>query len=219
MRAVLFAAGLLVLAQPGSSAAQYPHPYGPPWVWGGGYHHASTYEEGVQRGMADVIRSKGAYNLMTSEAMKNYEDARRKYIENRMYGTETYFKMRELNRAARAAERGPAPTMEDAIRYSRARVPKRLSVSELDPLTGRIEWPVALLTEDYGSSRKQLEILYTQRAATGYFSGPQMLEVDSLTKRMQTTLKSQIKQYPPQVYSTAKSFLDSLAYEATQRPG
>ena len=89
--------------------------------------HSSTYEEGVQRGFADIVRSAGAANLMNSEAAKKYEDARRKNIDNRVYGTEKYFQMRQINRAARAAERGRQPTMEDLIRYASQRAPDRLS--------------------------------------------------------------------------------------------
>jgi len=48
---------------------------------GGGYHHASTVEEGAARGMADVIRSRGAANMMNSEAAINYEQARKSNID------------------------------------------------------------------------------------------------------------------------------------------
>ena len=46
--------------------------------WGGPSYHASTAAEGAARGMADVVRSAGAANLLNSEAAKNYEDARTK---------------------------------------------------------------------------------------------------------------------------------------------
>ena len=147
-----------------------------PWmasnVWGGmggsyGGGHASTAEEGALRGMADVTRSAGAANLMNSEASKNWMQGQRMYIENRQYGAETYFNMRETNKAARAAEAGPRPTREDLERYAKARTPDRLSVSELDPLTGRIEWPMVLRDEQFKQHRDALEALYDQRSAAG----------------------------------------------------
>jgi hypothetical protein len=194
-----------------------------PWAysgpWGPSYHHASTVEEGIQRGFADVVRSAGAYNLMTSEAMKNVEDARRKYIDNRMYGTEKYFEQRELNRQARAAARGPRPTMEDAIRYANTRKPNRLSPSELDPLSGDITWPTALRQEQYKENREELDKLYAERAEAGFLSADQLARVDSLTKSMLAQLKDNLQSYPPQVYTQAKSFLQSLAYESLLRPG
>ena len=91
---------------------------GNPWGYGYGYRHASTYEEGVQRGFADIVRSAGAKNLMDSEAAINWEQARRAYFDNRVYGTQKYFELRARNRQARAEERGPRPTMQDLIRLS-----------------------------------------------------------------------------------------------------
>jgi len=81
--------------------------YGGADVWGryGTYDHASTAAEGALRGMADVTRSAGAANLMNSQAAGYWQDAQRRYIENRQYGAETYFNMRAANRAAREAER------------------------------------------------------------------------------------------------------------------
>ena len=72
--------------------------------WGGGYH-SSTLEEGVQRGYADVVRSRGMANLMNSEAAINLQEADKKYLENRLTATQTYFEMRRYNQEARRAER------------------------------------------------------------------------------------------------------------------
>ena len=109
------------------------------WGWGG--MHASTAEQGMMTGMAEMMQAAGARNLMNSQALGFVEDARRKNISNRMYGTDAYFQMRKTNREARAAETGPPPTREDLERFARARAPERLSPSELDPLTGAISWP------------------------------------------------------------------------------
>lgn len=198
----------------GSSSHVYPSYPG----WGTSYH-SSTYEEGVQRGFADIVRSAGAYNLMTSEAMKNVEDARRKYIDNRVYGTDKYFEMREMNRQARAAERGPKPTMEDAIRYANARKPDRLSPSELDPLSGDITWPAALMDEQYRDSRERLDAIYAERSEAGFLNASQVANVDLPTKNMLAQLKDNLRSYPPMLYTQAKKFLQSLAYESVLRPG
>jgi hypothetical protein len=191
-----------------------------PWVganvWGGmgGFHHASTAEEGALRGMADVTRSAGAANLMNSAAAKNWQDATRKYIENRQYGTETYFNMRDINRAAREAERGPRPTREDLVRYSQARMPDRLSVSDLDPLTGDIGWPTVLRDDQYGQYRQALETLYAQRAAAGgYLNEEQRAQVKQLTAGMQAELKANIRQYSANNYLQAKKFIEGLDFE------
>ena len=97
MRAFVPATMLLLLAGAVIAHAQGTSPYfaavGP-----GSYHHASTAAEGAARGMADVVRSAGAANLMNSEAAINIEDARSKYIDNRMQATNTYFQMKTVNK-------------------------------------------------------------------------------------------------------------------------
>jgi hypothetical protein len=77
MRKLVAAFALLVLAAsalPDSAQAQY---YGGP---GGSWYQpsfSSTLEEGMQRGYADIVRSRGMANLMNSQAAKEYELARR----------------------------------------------------------------------------------------------------------------------------------------------
>ena len=68
--------------------------------WGGGMH-ASTAEQGAMMGMADMMQAAGSRNLMNSQALGFVEDAQRKNIDNRMYGTEAYFQMQKTNREAR----------------------------------------------------------------------------------------------------------------------
>lgn len=222
MRTTLGLFILLSLGPLASATAQdsyaHPHPYPPPWFPGFGYH-SSTYEEGVQRGFADIVRSAGVANLLNSEAAKNYEDARRKNIDNRVYGTEQYFQMRQINRAARAAERGRQPTMEDLIRYAAQRAPGRLSPSELDPLTGLINWPTILRSEAYEADRQKLEKLYASRSATGYLTAEQVAEVNAAIESVGEKLKANVRSHSPQLHAQAKDFLKSLAYESMQRPG
>ena len=67
----------------------------------GGYpvvNRASTAGESYARGMADVTRSAGMYNLATSEAAINLTEAQSNYIKNRDQWTNTYCQMREANR-------------------------------------------------------------------------------------------------------------------------
>jgi len=216
---ITFSLGILLALAPrpiAMAADSYMPVY--PWFFGPGYHHASTYEEGVQRGFADIIRSAGAANLMNSQAAKNYEDARRKMIDNRVYGAEKYFQMRQMNRAARAAERGPPPTTEDLIRLASQRAPDRLSASVLDPLTGVISWPTILRGAAYDADRQHLERLYASRAATGFLTPEQAAEAGVAIDRISGELKRNINTYAPQAYAQAKAFLNSLAYESMQRP-
>ena len=215
MRAIGFClASLVLLCAVNSVRAQ--DSYGGADVWGnyGTYHHASTAAEGAMRGMADVTRSAGAANLMNSQAAGHWEDARSKYIANRQYGADTYFAMRASNKAARDAERGPRKTHEDLVRYSQARIPDRLSPSELDPLTGQIGWPTVLRDDQFAQYRDALDKLYDQRsAAGGYLDTSQRAEVKRLTSYMKDELKKNINSYSSTEYLQAKKFIQGLDYE------
>lgn len=184
--------------------------------WGGGWGgggFASTAEQGAMMGMADMMQAAGSRNLMNAQAMGFVEDARRKNIDNRMYGTEAYFQMRQTNREARAAEAPPKASQADLERYARARAPDRLSPSELDPLTGVITWPAILREDPYKSSRDALEQLYTQRASMGALTGTQRGQVQQAIGSIQAGMKQNINNYVPQDYVQAKKFLESLHYE------
>lgn len=179
--------------------------------WGGGF--ASTAEQGAMMGMADMMQAAGSRNLMNAQAMGFVEDARRKNIDNRMYGTEAYFQMRKTNREARAAEAPPPATQADLVRYARQRAPDRLSPSELDPLTGTINWPAILRDASYKPYRDTLEQLYVQRASAGALTGTQRGQVQQTIGTIQTEMKQNINNYVPQDYVQAKKFLESLHYE------
>lgn len=180
------------------------------WGWGGGYH-SSTAAEGAQRGFADVVRSAGAANLMNSEAMVNVEDARSKYIDNRLQATKTYFEMKRYNKDYRDANKKPRPTSEQLFRLAKDATPAALSPAELDPVSGAIAWPEVLTTDVYEASRGNLEALYADRAnAGGKVSMEQYQEIRKNIREMQAELKGQINDIPPQVFSGANAFLKRL---------
>lgn len=183
--------------------------------WGGtwGGSHASTAEQGAMMGMADMMQSAGSRNLMNAQAMGFVEDARRKNIDNHMYGTEAYFQMKKTNREARAAAAPPQASQADLERYARLRAPSRLSPSELDPLTGVISWPAILREDTYKPSRDALEQLYVQRASMGALTGTERGQVQLAINALQADLKQNLRNYVPQDYVQAKAFLEGLHYE------
>ena len=190
------------------------------WGWGGPFaqnHHSSTAAEGLQRGAADVIRSAGMANVMNSEAAKNYEDARTKYLDNRLKGTKTYFEMRRYNKEYREAEKGPRPTSEQLFRLAKQATPKSLAPNELDPVTGEIAWPIALQGEDFAPYRKSLEELYAQRASAGGKLTPdQFNEIQKNIDDLQIELgrKARAKEIQPQTFTQANAFVKRLGYES-----
>ena len=186
--------------------------------WGGGYH-ASTAAEGRLRGMGDLVRSRGEANLSNSAAAINYTQAQSNYIENRAQYTKTYFEMRKANKAYRAAEKGPPPTMEQLVRFAQAGKPKPLSPSELNTVTGSIRWPMALRADQFAEQRSELESAFARRGSAGVIGTDDYATVRNVTNTMLADLKKQIRDLPAQDYSNAQQFLSSLAYEATQPAG
>ena len=137
--------------------------------YGGAYFdsRASTVGESYARGMADVVRSQGAANLMNSRAAVNMTEAARLDMENREQWTDTYFQMRQKNKEYRAAEKRPRSTREDWVRYAAAGKPQPLSPSQLDSVTGKIKWPRVLMRPEFEASRAELDALFAKRAAYG----------------------------------------------------
>jgi hypothetical protein len=189
--------------------------------WGGWepYYHASTPAESYARGMADVARSAGEYNLATSQAAINATEAQRNYIENRDQWTNTYFQMRAANQKYRNEARGPRPSMEDLVRYAQQGKPQRLSPSELDSVSGKITWPILLQTDRYAKDRDELEWLFQTRAKEGFLTTKDYLRIGELTDAMLAKLKEQVREVPQMDYAAAKQFLKSLAYEGRMPPG
>ncbi len=198
----IFAALAMVLITAPLAQAQY---------YGGGWgYHSSTIQEGAQRGFADVVRSAGAANLLNSEATIKYEDARKKYLENRLQATQTYFDMRRLNDEARRSERSLPLSTEAYARLARQQAPERLSVSQLDPLTGTIVWPAPLRRPEYDAPRLELERLYTERANGTSLNYD---DIQVACDKFQEQIKADLPKFEPNDFIRAKKFIDSLAYE------
>jgi hypothetical protein len=217
--AIALAAGIFVAGVGGIVHAQAPPvPVAAPTVQGPVYypsyysHHASTLEEGAARGLADIVRSAGAANLMHSEAAKNYEDARAKYFDNRLKLTATYFENRQLNQDYRAELQGQRASSEQLFRIAKARAPEPLSPSELDPYSGDIRWPTILLEPEFTDNRVLVENMVRRRLAH-----PAALTVDerAALRAALGTLSAQMQErislYNQEDYASAKGFLQSLA--------
>lgn len=199
--------------QPAVPAARTVSAYGgwPGYSGGGG-----TAAGNAMIGMASVISAKGDYNLSTSAAAINMTQAQKNDIENRQQWTNAYFEMRQTNRAARAAEAGPPPTMEQIARMARQGVPKPLSPSQMDPVSGKLKWPDGLQDPGFASQRAEVEQLFAVQAQYGGLSYADQMKVRKATDVMLGELKAQIKDMPPQDYVACRSFLQSLTYAATK---
>ena len=192
--------------------------------WGGmGYNrggYASTAGQAADYGMSEVLRAQGYQNLQNSEAAKNWEEAKTLEIQNRLRWTETYFEMRKDNREKRAEAAGPRVTQEQAIRMAKSAAAPRLGSTQLDPVTGHIQYPLVLTDDGFKPYRDRLDPLFAHRAAAGgsiQFSDYQAIQ-QTITKFIDA-LKTRVTEYPAGEYGKARTFLDSLAREASMPAG
>ncbi len=205
--AVMFVAPLLLGSAP--AWAQ--------WGWGGGYYGATTIQEGVQRGFADVVRSQGMANLLDSEAAVNNETAYSKALVNQRDYVQTYFETRRMNEEYRAAERGKPPTSEQMFRWAHCEAPQPFNTYEFDPLSGQINWPMALLDPTFANYRNATEQYFKDRAQkprTISFTYYQQMQ--ELAENWLVDLKARIMDYKPNDYLRARKFIESLSAEASK---
>ncbi|MGA2796924.1 MAG: hypothetical protein ABSE63_05050 [Thermoguttaceae bacterium] len=181
------------------------------YSWGD--NRAVTAGQSFAYGIGDVIRSKGDYNLLTSQAAINATEADRNAILNRDLWTNTYFQMRREQRAAIAEEQGPRPSPEDLLRYAQMGKPKSLGPNQLDAASGRIYWPRSLRTDQFASSRGVLDELFAKRARYGDVSMEDLMVIRDETSKMINQLNQEIRDIPPMEYASAKQFISSLAYQ------
>jgi hypothetical protein len=230
MKAKLGLAWALVLVLNALARAQtnfpgggnYP-PFNPPVNYGPAasfYYGSSTVGEGWARGIGEVIRAQGEYNLATSAAAVNFSEARRHEIENNKLWVQTYFEIREIHRQAREAEENRRRwTPEDWVRYAQAGKPRPLKNSELDAVTGKITWPILLRGDALSGLRSQLQQAFLDRTYHGVIGPETLTKVTQATDDMLAALRLQIRDVPPPQYIEARRFLQSLAYEASQPAG
>lgn len=184
------------------------------WGGGGWGNYASTAQQGASYGMAQMMRAQGYQNLLNSEAAKNWEQATTLDMQNRLQWTETYFEMRKVNREARAAEAPPPVTHERAIRLAKMAAPRRLESTQLDPVTGQIDYPLVLQDEVFKPYRDRLDALFAHRASTGgsiQFEDYQLIQ--GTVAEFIDALKARVGNYAAGEYGRARTFLNSLAHE------
>lgn len=184
------------------------------WGGWGDWAAGSTVAGSYMAGLGSAIRAQGQYNLDTSGAAINLEEARKRDIENRVRWTNAYFEMRRINQENTHPKRSPTPP-ETWARLAQQATPNRLPSSLLDPVTGKIDWPLALQTDEFKADRETLNQLFAERAAThgaiGHAGHQQIRKTvdDSLAK-----LRAQIRQMDSRSYMEARNFLTSLAFES-----
>ena len=214
--ALILAAGFATLASAQTYNGGYAVPgYGSGYGPYATYHHASTYEEGVLRGLADLQRSGGEANYWHSLAENNWQEAYGKYLANREAKTETYFRMQAINRAAREAVRPQRMTTEQLAILARKQAPDRLGDHQYDRGLGHLNWPAILQDEFFAAERTTLDAAFAARTPGDAGVGSAFsTSVRQLTRSMQEKLQANIAGLNQMEYLAAKKFIAGLALEA-----
>jgi hypothetical protein len=181
---------------------------------GGILFPGSTVGGDIARGQAEFIRAAGEFNLNNSKSAINLQTSKSMEMDNRLRWTETFFEMRRVNRTNRALEAGPRPTMDQVVHYARMQAPRRLSSTQLDPVTGEIVWPPLLTDKAFTDNREILQSKFKQRAQQGgSIDIAQIEEVETAVDDFKDELKEVGLRRSPKRYGAARTFLDSLKLE------
>jgi hypothetical protein len=184
--------------------------------WGGYNNGGGTVAGSALSGMSQVISSAGQYNLSTSAAAVNMTQAEHNQLQNDMLATNTYFEMRAVNRAAKEAERGPRPSMEQAVRIAKMGIPKPLSASQWDAVDGKLFWPDALQDASFAEDRGTVDESFKKLATYGGLPYSDQTTVRHSLEAMAGQLKAQIQQMPAMDFMACRNYLSSLMYAATK---
>jgi hypothetical protein len=185
--------------------------------WGGyGGTGGGTAAGNALSGMSQAISAAGSYNLATSAAALNMTQVQHNDMANQQQWVNTFYEMRAAGRAGRAAERGPNLTAEQIARMARDGAPAALTPSQMEPVSGRLDWPSALQDPSFAPQRSEVDQLAAKRAEYGGLAYSDQTQFREAVDTMFDALKSQIREIPPQDYVACRSFLRSLLYSVTK---
>ncbi|WP_201767208.1 hypothetical protein [Rhodopirellula sallentina] len=140
--------------------------------------HASTAEEGMARGMADVIRSRAQASVSYSQAATEAERARRAYLENRNFAISSFVENRAIRDEFRRKQ--SEAKKEKLAAYIKSREYQPLTSSDFYEPTGKISWPLGLMHPHDEKGRKEIEELFAKRAKDGTLSAEEYIRLNKL---------------------------------------
>jgi hypothetical protein len=184
--------------------------------WWPGYSIGQTPAGAALNGLASVISAEGDYNQQSSVAAVNLTQAERNAIQNQPLAVNAYYEMRAAWRAQRDARRGPPPTVEQIARLAHYGVPRALTPSEFDSVSGRLNWPSALQQESFAADRAKIEEFFVTWARDGGLSYAEQTQLREAINVMYDDLNTQIDSLPPWVWAECRRFLRSLIFAATK---
>lgn len=201
----IFVSALLLISFAASSAEA--RRYGSRSGYGGG--GGGTVYSSAANGLGNLIRAEGAYNQMTAQAWVAQEQAYSLQLANRLKAAQTYYQLRRLNEAEHAEQERKLAAARGEPQPVKIR---RLTSSQLDPVTGAITWPAVLRAPEFDAQRLALDRLFEDRAIDPTKVTDTQVEhyVDILHEK----LDAQHDQLTTSDFFTARYFLEAMASES-----
>ena len=162
-------------------------------------HHASTVQEGLLRGWADLISAEGEREVNRASAALIRQHALEQALAVRQKRIQAWWDVKKRYQARRIANR-VAP--EKIARFNEARKPQPLP---LEAMTARIHWPPALRGSAFAAERAILDDAWRGRSSCRCLLATR--------DRMLATHQQQVSRIPPMQYIAARRFIESLAFE------
>lgn len=186
--------------------------------YGAGGYGYNTY--GAQTAYGNAVRSQAALTMAQGKARVDQakaneanEAARQQYIENKA----RYLQLRNQQKAVIDARN----EKELEVRRERAakRVPPkptrlyaRLSADQLDPTTGKINWPECFLDKEFDEGREKIESAVDFIAQNGPDERSASI-INQTAKDMRPALNDMLGDIGFEAYSDARKFVGSLSVE------
>lgn len=181
-------------------------------AYGGGFgaYGAQTPFSAQATGMANLVRAQGMYNEANSRAAVNYQQAERQYIENQQQAFNARQSVKRVIQAENAkAHEETRAQFARSEEFLAAHRPPSLTSKQLDPSTGKLNWPITLKASDFDGQRKTLDELFEKRAKYGA-SSDVSTQIEVKTGELKDSLRGHITKVPLTEYSESRQFLDSM---------
>lgn len=178
-------------------------------------HFASTAEGGILEGYGGLVRSYGEANYFNSLAAINGQEAYARYVQNQERATETYFRIKQINQAAREANRPQRLSYEQYVAMAKKYAPEGLSEQQYDRTLGRLNWPAVLNGEEFSTERDALNRTFMVRSPVD--AGPASAfytNVRRISDSMDAKLKTKFSDLNSAEYIAAKKFIMGLTMES-----
>lgn len=162
------------------------------------------------------LPNQGEINLLNAQAMHEYEEARKANMLNQLLWTEIFFKMRELNREYRKKEHDAIhkPLTKERIKeLARKAGPRKLSLQDFDPSTGKINYPIVLTDNIFEQDVEKVNNAVEKFVKAESKSYNDYEQAQNAIDELQENLKKNVKKYNAGMYGQAATFLQSLEYE------